>query len=147
MTTAILTDIGSAMYPHNAGSAKEANYCYHITGEIRRHDKVPFDMGSDIPENKASVKSARFTLVSARLLKGTTFDEQWNEYKERVHSEKFVYVTKDNVAYEMDINEFEKFVYAFCNMERESDKNGGGMKIRCKSESKELIKWLSTKVA
>jgi hypothetical protein len=135
------------MYPHNAGSAKEANYCYHITGEVRHHDHIAFDKGSDIPENMASVKSARFTLVSGKLVKGDTMEEQWADYKARVHSKLFVYVTKDNVAYEMNMNEFEKFVFTFCKMERESSKNGGGLKIRCKSESKELIEWLATKVA
>lgn len=42
----------------------------------------------------------------------------------------------------MNIDEFEMFVYAFCGLQTESQKNGGGLKIRCKHESKKMIQWL-----
>ena len=47
----------------------------------------------------------------------------------------------------MNIDEFESFVYMFGYMAKESDKNGGGWKIRCKHESKKMVRWLSERVA
>ena len=149
MTSAIITnsEIGSAMYPNNYGSAAQVNYDFQKTGKARKHDNVPFDKGSDIPEIKASLKSSAFTLVAASLINGETMTEQWIDYRKRVHSELFVYITKTGVAFEMNIIEFEEFVFTWCGMERESAKNGGGLKIRCKKESKKMIRWLEERAA
>ena len=118
---------------------------FALTGEIRKPDAVPFDMDSDIPEFSISVKSARFTLASASALSATTFDGQLNEFSERVHSEKFAYVTKNNMVYIMDKVEFLDFCHEFCGWEQESKKNGGAYKVRCRKESKRMIKWLQAK--
>ena len=42
---------------------------------------------------------------------------------------------------EMNKEEFKRFVYAFCKTERESSKNGGAMKIRCKEETRKMVEW------
>ena len=47
----------------------------------------------------------------------------------------------------MNINEFEQFVYMFGRTERESEKNGGAMKIRCRKESRKMVEWLNAHVA
>lgn len=146
MTSCVVADnFGSAMYPKNWGCAAQVNYDNYKTGKIRKHDHVPFDKDSDIPEIKASVKSSNFTLASANVLAGETFDEQWSDYKKRVHSSLFVYVTKTGLAYEMTLKEFEEFVLLFCGFERESQKNGGGMKIRCRKETKKMLKWFEAR--
>ena len=46
----------------------------------------------------------------------------------------------------MDINEFSKFIHKFATLDRESKKNGGGLKIKIK-DTKEMIEWLDKRVA
>ena len=62
----------------NAGQNAEQSLAYALTGEIRKHDKVAFDKGSDIPEFKMSVKSARFTLAST--LNGESYEEMQADF-------------------------------------------------------------------
>lgn len=131
----------------NKGQARQQDVDFMLTGKIRKADHVPFDMDSDIPEYDCSVKASRFTLVSANVVRGNDFDSIWNEYAERVHSTLFCYATENGTAYFMDIAEFESFVRTFCTLQKESSKNGGGMKIRCKSESKAMLQWLAAAVA
>ena len=56
-------------------------------------------------------------------------------------------MSKAGECYEMNLPEFKQFVYAFCHTERESEKNGGAMKIRCRKESKKMLAWLAEKVS
>ena len=142
MTTMAINSISTLS---NAGQARQQDLTYALTGEIRKPDAVPFDMDSDIPEFSISVKSARFTLASASALSATTFDGQLNEFSERVHSEKFAYVTKNNMVYIMDKMEFLDFCHEFCGWEQDSNKNGGAYKVRCRKESKRMIKWVQAK--
>jgi len=109
------------------------------------HDSKAYNTNSDVEtgNKNISVKSDGFTLMSANFTKGATdFDEIWTYYRKTVHSDTFAYVTNDYTVYEMNIDEFEMFVYAFCGLQAESQKNGGGLKIRCKHESKKMIQWL-----
>jgi len=134
----------------NAGDAREwavANF-YHI--DRAAHDAGAYDVDSDINagELHISVKSSNFTLMSGALCEGLeSFDDIWALYRSRVHSNRFVYVTEDFTAYDMDIDEFERFIYSFCRTERESEKNGGAMKIRCRKESGKMLKWLAAALA
>lgn len=131
----------------NFGNHAEQALAYTLTGEIRKHDHIPFYEDSDIPEYAMSVKSSGFTLASAKVNKGETFDEKWADFSKRVHSTCFAYVSHDMVAYVMTKREFKKFVYAFCNLDHESEKNGGGLKIKCRNESKKMVAWLESQVA
>ena len=142
MTTMAINSISTLS---NAGQAKQQDLTYALTGEIRKPDAVPFDMDSDIPEFSISVKSSRFTLASASALSATTFEGQLDEFSARVHSEKFAYVAKDNMVYIMNKVEFLDFCHEFCGWEQESKKNGGAYKVRCRKESKRMIKWLQAK--
>ena len=135
------------LYPRNFGEYAESVATFDAVGEIRRHDSVPFDKGSDIPEIHASVKSARFTLVSANISNGETLDEKLDDYFARVASSLFIYVTKDLTAYYMTAIDFRAFLEVFTALERESEKNGGGMKVRAKSESKAMLRWLEARAA
>ena len=67
---------------------------------------------------------------------GDTLSEKLDYYFARVHSDVFVYITKGYIAYEMNKSEFRKFLEVFSTLERESEKNGGQVKIRCRKESK-----------
>lgn len=118
--------------------------CYGI--ERTKHDSSAYDRDSDVNagDMRISVKTSGFTLMAGSLCEGRdTFDGIWNLYADRVHSNHFAYVTADGTCYMMSLGEFKKFVYAFCRVERESEKNGGAMKIRCRKESKKMVKWLT----
>lgn len=134
----------------NMGDAKEWAFCRYYGVERIKHDNVPYDKGSDLDVNDKhfSIKASAFTLMSGNLCEGINdFDGIWTLYASRTHSNTFVYITNDFIAYEMNIDEFKHFVYTFCRIEKESEKNGGTSKIRCKKESSKMIKWLTEKVA
>lgn len=145
MTTLTVTDI--ACTSSNRGIHCEQALAFTLTGEIRKHDHVPFHMGSDIPEFNMSVKSSGFTLASGKINMGETFDEKLADFFGRVHSDKFAYVTVSMVAYIMDRNEFEQFLRTFGYMDRDSQKNGGLLKVKCRKESKKMLKWFEARVA
>lgn len=134
----------------NAGISGEralANY-FHIAKNS--HDSVRYDAGDDmvIASKHVSVKTPHFTLMAGNLCQGlTTFDEIWNLYESTVHSDTFALITKSFRVYEMNLAEFKQFVYAFCVLEHESTKNGGGVKIRCRRESTKMLQWLQARVA
>lgn len=132
----------------NAGDAKEWAYCSYRGIERTKHDAKPYNVASDleINEEKISIKASKFSLMSGKLCNGlTSFDEIWELYETNTHSNKVVYITEDFTAYEMTITEFKTFVYTFCKTEKESEKNGGAIKIRCKTESKKMIEWFQAK--
>lgn len=131
----------------NWGMATEQSLAYALTGEMRKHDSVPYDKGSDIPEYCMSVKSAHFSLVSGNRMHSETFDGQIEEFFKNVHSTQFAYVTKSCKVYIMDTNEFKMFVNNFCTLTRESKKNGGKAKIQMRSESKAVLEWFASMAA
>lgn len=131
----------------NWGNHVEQALAYTLTGEMRKHDHVPFFADSDIPEFNMSVKSNGFTLASAKVNHGETFEEKLNDFVTRVHSDKFAYVTLEMVAYVMNLEEFVTFIRLFCYLDRESTKNGGGKKIKCRAESKKMLAWLEARCA
>ena len=145
MTTLTVTDIARTY--SNWGNHCEQALAFTLTGEIRKHDHVTFYMDSDIPEYSMSVKSSGFTLASGKVNMGETFDEKLADFFGRVHSDKFAYVTVSMVAYIMDRNEFEQFLRTFGYMDRDSQKNGGLLKVKCRKESKKMLNWFEARVA
>ena len=135
----------------NAGIAREWALCRHYMIERKMHDNVAYDKGSDLDTadgKHISIKASAFTLMAGSLCEGLdTFDGIWSLYAEPVHSNTFAYVTADFVVYEMNLDEFKSFVYAFARVERESEKNGGALKIRLKKESGKMLKWLANQAA
>lgn len=128
----------------NNGSHCEQLLAYTLTGEMRTHDSVPFDKGSDIPEfGGISVKSSHATIVSGALMHSETKSEQIAEYFERTASTVFAYVAENAIAYLMNRTEFCAFLNQFVRMERESSKNGGKMKMRLPAENRKMIEWLN----
>lgn len=126
----------------NHGQDAEQSLAYALCGEIRQHDNVRFDRGSDIPEFHMSVKSAKASICHGGSLKATDFDGMVDEFFERVASEKFAYVAKNSIAYIMSKEMFKQFVKEFASIGRESKKNGGKQKLRLNSESKRMMAWL-----
>lgn len=134
----------------NAGDAREWSICNAFGCTRTKHDSVAYDKASDltIGDMRLSVKASAFSLMAGSLCEGLTdFDDIWNLYESKTHSNTFAYVTKDWKAYLMNIAEFKSFVYTFCITERESSKNGGATKIRCRKESGKMLEWLAAQVA
>lgn len=134
----------------NAGIAREWALCHHYGIERTSHDHVAYDKGSDIEidDMHISVKSSAFTLMSGRLCEGRdTMEGIWNLYAEHTHSNAFAYVSVAFKAYIMNIDEFKLFVFTFCALERESSKNGGALKIKCRKESGKMLRWLEEHAA
>lgn len=134
----------------NAGDAREWSVCNHFGQERTAHDAKAYDVASDCEtaDHGYSVKASAFTLMSGNLCEGKTdFEDIWNLFASRVHSDRFIYVTTAWVGYEMNLTEFCEFVHTFCFCERESAKNGGATKIRCRKESSKMIRWLEERVA
>lgn len=130
--------------------AAEWALCKRYGIERTKHDSSAYDKDSDVSAGdiRISVKTSAFTLMSGNLCEGREdFDSIWNLYAERVHSTQFAYVTMQGVCYMMNLSEFKRFVYMFCHTERESEKNGGAMKIRCRKESGKMLRWLAEQVA
>ena len=133
----------------NNGDAREENFDYMLNGKITGKDSLPFDVASDVTHMGVgySVKSDHFTLVSARLVSGDNMADILDQYFARVHSTLWAYITRDYAAYVMDMAEFREFLETFATLERESQKNGGGVKVRCRAESRKMLDWLTERVA
>jgi hypothetical protein len=113
------------------------------------HDGRNYMIASDCEcgNMRMSIKSSKFTLMSGSYCKDCRdFNDIWNKYEKATHSNVFVYVTLDFVAYFMNINEFRELTYTFGHVERESKKNGGTPKVRFATESKKVINWLEERV-
>lgn len=134
----------------NAGDAREWALCDYYNVERTAHNSLSYDKDSDLNTTDGkhiSIKSSGFTLMSGNLCEGlTNFDEIWNLYARKTHSNTFAYVTEDFTVYEMNLDEFRTFVYSFCSCEKESSKNGGMTKIRCRKESKKMLRWLTNQI-
>ena len=130
---------------NNHGIAVEWGICSHYGITRVSHDRTAYDKDSDVNygEKHISVKSSAFSLMSGNLCEGrTTFDGIWELYESKCHSNTFVYGAIDGRAFEMNMDEFKAFVYNFCYLDRESKKNGGKVKIKCRAESQKMLKWL-----
>ena len=131
----------------NKGICKEWALCrcYGIDRHI--HDHSTYTEASDIELDNGmdfSVKSPKGTLMSGKFCTTCkTFEGIWRKYRRTCHSNTFVFVTHEWIAYHMDINEFSKFVHQFGYLKRDSEKNGGNMKIAFYEESKRMRNWLA----
>lgn len=139
----------NAINYNNSGICAEFAYATICGVSNHKFDHISYNRGSDVNagHRHISVKSSGFTLMSGSLCEGnTTFDGIWNLYASKVASNEWAYITKDGRAFEMNLNEFKNFVYSFCGLEKESAKNGGFYKIRCKKESKKMLQWLEARI-
>ena len=147
MTTYTINHISNSK---NAGIAREHDLCAYMGIVRTTHDSTDYRTSSDIcvGERHISVKASAFTLMSGNMCEGEdTFDGIWSVYKRNTHSNEWAYITEDYTVYMMNMGEFEKFLRTFGRTERESEKNGGAMKIRCRKESKKMRDWLKANMA
>lgn len=143
MTTEKLTIIDLTS---NHGINAEWAFCKAHGVDRVKHDNSKYYEDSDLNADgfHYSIKASGFSLMSGSLCEGKTeFEDIWNLYTSKVHSDRFVYITREGVAYIMSLDEFGKFIHEFGRLEKESAKNGGAVKIRCLKESKKMVKWLA----
>lgn len=132
----------------NNGDRREWAVCSYVGIERTKHDSKAYDKDSDVNvgDRHISIKASKFTLMSGTLCEGLTeFDAIWNLYVTKKHSNEWCYMTEDFTAYFMTEAEFKEFVYRFCKVEKDSQKNGGHSKIRCREETKEMLRWLEAR--
>lgn len=131
MTARKLAPMTDRMYSNN-GQHLEQIFRFNETGKICKADNLK---GCDYED--IQIKSARATICKGTDLKSHIDNDVANRY---------VYITKSLIAYEMNKAEYFEFCEKFATLTRESSKNGGATKMRLKSESKEMIEWLKQKV-
>ena len=134
----------------NIGIAREWALCAHYNVVRTAHDHLAYDKGSDLDvgDKHISIKASGFTLMSGSLCEGCeTLESIWAVYKAHVHSNVFAYVSLSCKVYEMNIDEFEQFVFTFGTLSRESQKNGGYVKVRARKESDKMLRWLENLAA
>jgi len=139
MTTMMIENVSEYA---NKGKAFEQSLRYALGGTMESGNSLAFDKGSDYEPLHLSIKSESFTLASANVMRSKTFEGQVNEFFERTASKRFAYVANSLKVYNMTAREFRQFVNQFCSFSQESKKNGGGYKVRMRSESKAVIEWL-----
>lgn len=119
---------------------KEDDFRYAMTGiATHKHDSVEFSKGADVLDY--SIKTSHASLPST--LKGETIADKLNDMYKRDYANKYVYISDNNDAYIMNKREFTAFVTEFGRLERDSQKNGGGIKVRLLRESSRMLAWLN----
>lgn len=125
----------------NAGQLKQILRVFSLYGRLERPDKVPYNLGSDIPELHESVKSSKATLTTVVL--GESFDEVLDKYIKTTASTSHSYVVLDNdmiITYIMNMSEFVEFTKCFASYAKDRKV------IRYKADSKLMLEWLESRV-
>lgn len=119
---------------------KEDDFRFAMTGICtNKHDSLRFNAASDVFDY--SIKTSHASLPST--LQGETIAEKLADMFNRDHANKWVYISNSNVAYIMNKVEFTAFVNEFGRLEKDSQKNGGQMKVRILRESGRMLAWLN----
>lgn len=130
MIAEILIPTTERIYANN-GQYLEMVYRFNKSGKICKADNLK---GCDYKD--IQIKSARATICRGTDLKSHIANDVARRY---------VYITKNLIAYEMSKAEYLEFCERFATVTRESSKNGGATKMRLKSEGKEMLEWFRSK--
>ena len=117
---------------NNHGQNMEALFRFTLTGEYSKADNVKHSEGTDL--GVYQIKSARATVCN-----GLDIEKYLDDDKALV----FAYVAKNGIAYIMTKQEYIAFVNAFGTVTKDSQKNGGRVKIRLKHENATMIQYLN----
>ena len=115
----------------NHGQDAEQSIRFTLTGEMSKADNIRYDLCADCLNYQ--IKSARATVC-----KGTDL----NAYLALDASTAYIYADKDGTAWMMDKAEYIEFCTEFATETTDSSRNGGGIKLRLKSESNAMMEWL-----
>lgn len=120
----------------NAGEHIETLVKFHMGFSAHKDANTPYDLGSDIPEISASVKSSKATLVNKKL--GEDMTSFLDAYFQNVHSDKFIWgaqIEDSLLVYIMTATEFRPFIEQFAKI------NERGV-VRFKTTSGKMLAWL-----
>lgn len=129
----------------NHGEFCESVAKFHRGLEYLVNPTTPYDVGSDIEEISASVKSSSATLADVF---GNSFESIVNTYFANVHSKLFIYMVdigEQITEYHMNAKEFREFVENWAVLAVDSGTHL--TKVRFKKTSGKMIKWLEERVA
>jgi hypothetical protein len=116
----------------NNGQEAERVVRYTLTGEDCKADNLEHSFGGDC--GSLQIKSARATVCKGLDLNSYLAEDAATEYG---------YVISDfSRMYVMNVAEYVEFIKAFATATKESQKNGGGEKLRLKHETKAMLEWL-----
>lgn len=115
----------------NHGQDAEQSVRFTLTGEILKADNLPHHLGADCLNYQ--IKSARATVC-----KGTDLEA----YLNLDASTAYIYADNNGTAWVMSREEYTAFCNEFAVVTTESTRNGGGAKLRLKSESSKMMAWL-----
>lgn len=115
----------------NHGQDAEQSVRFTLTGEILKADSLRYDLGADCLNYQ--IKSARATVC-----KGDNLDA----YLDLDASTAYIYADNNGTAWVMSREEYIAFCKEFVTATNESPANGGGAKLRLKSESSKMMAWL-----
>lgn len=115
----------------NHGQNAEQSVRFELTGEIAKADNLAHHLGGDCLNFQ--IKSARATVCKGLDL---------NAYLDLDAATTYIYADKNGTAWVMDRAEYTEFCNEFATVTTESSKNGGGVKLRLKSESSKMMAWL-----
>ena len=104
----------------------------------RKDASTRFDVGSDVPEFHASVKSSKASLTNMKL--ADSFDASVTAYFEQVASSEFWYVSITDelvTIYKMNAKLFERFLRKFAKLNERHV-------IRIAATSAKMLAWLDT---
>lgn len=119
-----------------AGQHAEQKARFTLTGEIKKADNIPFTVGGDCLD--IQIKSARATICKGVDIRNHIAHDGAKRYG---------YVVADfSVMYLMTATEYFDFATTFATVTTESEKNGGAVKTRFKSEGKAMRAWLMARV-
>jgi hypothetical protein len=115
----------------NHGQDAEQSVRFTLTGEILKADNLRHDLGADCLNYQ--IKSARATVC-----KGADLET----YLNLDASTAYIYADNNGTAWVMSREEYSLFCKEFVTATNESPANGGGAKLRLKSESSKMMAWL-----
>lgn len=119
----------------NNGQDIEQSIRKALTGEIVKADNVAYNRGTDCLCYQ--IKSARATVC-----KGLDLDTYLDEDK----ASEYIYGTLGGIAYVMSRAEWQAFCNQFARPAYESNKNGGGAKLRLGHETNKVLEYLSAHI-
>lgn len=125
----------------NNGEFSEAELKACLGLKAKKDANTPYNLGSDIPEYSASVKSSKATLTSARI--GNDYITIKNTYFENTASTCWIWVSINGdelTSYTMSKNEFSDFMDAWALFQKDRQV------IRFKTESKKMLEWLEARL-
>ena len=128
MTTFTFTYLGNYK---NHGQDAEQSVRFTLTGEILKADNLRHDLGTDCLNYQ--IKSARATVCKGADLEA---------YLNLDASTAYIYADNNGTAWVMSKEEYTLFCKEFVTATHESPANGGGAKLRLKSESSKMMAWL-----